>query len=86
METDHGMLTAFASGNVIRGDAFFDNRITNQPRYLTTAELAAILKLSEHTIRAWRKLRQITPKKFGRSVRWLLEEVLQELEKRSASK
>lgn len=64
----------------------FDNRITNQPRFLTSAELASILGLTIHTIRAWRKLRIITPKKFGRSVRWLLEEVLQELDKRRKPK
>ena len=62
--------------------AFFDNCIANQPRYITTAELANLLSLSEHTIKAWRKFRIITPKKFGRSVRWLFEEVLQELNKR----
>lgn len=61
---------------------FFENRIANQPRYITSAELAKTLGLSEHTIRTWRKFRIITPKKFGRSVRWLLEEVLQELNKR----
>ena len=61
---------------------FFENRIANQPRFITTAELAKFLSLSEHTIRTWRKFRYITPKKFGRSVRWLREEVLQELNKR----
>lgn len=61
----------------------FDNRI--QRRYLNSAELAAALGLSEHTIRAWRKFRQITPVKFGRSVRWLLEDVLEELSKRRVS-
>ena len=63
-------------------DQLFDNRIENNSRYLTSAELASILGLSDHTIRAWRKYRIITPKKFGRSVRWLLEEVLEELSKR----
>ena len=58
----------------------FDNRI--EDRYLTSAELAAFLGLSEHTIRAWRKFRIITPIKFGRSVRWLLSDVLEELAKR----
>jgi hypothetical protein len=60
---------------------FFDKSITNEPRYLTSAELAAILKLSVHTIRSWRRLRIITPRKFGRSVRWLLDEVIEELDK-----
>jgi len=70
-------LTAAASPAAL----LFDNRIANQPRFITTAELAKLLGLSEHTIRSWRKFRYITPKKFGRSVRWLLEEVLQELNK-----
>ena len=60
----------------------FENRIEN--RYLTTAELAAQLGLSIHTIRAWRKFRLITPIKFGRAVRWLLSDVLKELDKRSS--
>ena len=63
------------------GDLLFDNRIENNSRYLTSAELALILGVSQHTVRAWRKYRIITPKKFGRSVRWLLEEVLEELSK-----
>lgn len=61
----------------------FDRRILIQPLYLTSVELARSLNVSEHTVRAWRKFRVITPKKFGRSVRWSLEEVLQELSKRS---
>jgi transposase-like protein len=61
----------------------FDRRILIQPRYITSADLARELSVSEHTVRSWRKFRIITPKKFGRSVRWSLEEVLQELSKRS---
>jgi predicted DNA-binding transcriptional regulator AlpA len=63
-------------------DPLFDNRIENCSRYLTSADLASVLSVSQHTIRAWRKYRIITPKKFGRSVRWLLEDVLEELAKR----
>ena len=59
-----------------------DNQIKTNGRYLSSAELAMFLGLSEHTIRAWRKFRVITPKKFGRSVRWLLGDVLEELNKR----
>lgn len=59
---------------------FFDNKIDG--RYMSSAELAAFLGLSEHTIRAWRKFRVITPIKLGRSVRWLLKDVLEELTKR----
>jgi predicted DNA-binding transcriptional regulator AlpA len=62
----------------------FDNKIDG--RYLSSAELAAFLGLSEHTIRAWRKFRIITPIKLGRSVRWLLKEVLEELTKRRSSR
>ena len=61
----------------------FENRIG--ARYLTSSELAAILGLSEHTIRAWRKLRIITPIQFGRAVRWLLNDVVEELSKRRRS-
>ena len=53
-----------------------------ESKYLSSAELAALLGLSEHTIRAWRKYRMITPVKLGRSVRWLLKSVLEELTKR----
>jgi len=62
---------------------FSDNRISHElPVYLTCLELAQVLKVSVHTIRSWRKLRIITPQKFGRSVRWLLNEVVEELSKR----
>lgn len=63
--------------------SLFDNRIG--ARYLTSAELAELLGMSEHTIRAWRKFRIITPIQFGRSVRWLLRDVLEELTKRRRS-
>jgi len=64
----------------IAHELLFENRI--EDRYLTTAQLASHLGLSVHTIRAWRKFRQITPIKFGRSVRWLLKDVLEDLSKR----
>lgn len=66
--------------NIESERGLFDIKITG--KYLSSAELAAYLGLSEHTIRAWRKFRIITPIKFGRSVRWLLEQVLEELSKR----
>lgn len=62
------------------GQGLFDNKIHG--KYLSSAELAEFLGLSEHTIRAWRKFRIITPITFGRSVRWLLKDVLEELTKR----
>lgn len=63
--------------------SLFENRIG--ARYLTSTELAKFLGMSEHTIRAWRKFRIITPIQFGRSVRWLLKDVLEELTKRRRS-
>lgn len=62
----------------------FDNQIDN--RYLTSAELAECLGISIHTIRAWRKFRIIIPITFGRSVRWLLKEVLEQLSKQRGQK
>ncbi|MBP9708662.1 MAG: helix-turn-helix domain-containing protein [Oligoflexales bacterium] len=67
----------------ILGSSLFENQIG--AKYLTSSELASFLGLSEHTIRAWRKFRVITPIKFGRSVRWLLKDVLEELTKRRTS-
>ena len=80
------MVNAINSGAPIKGLqdlSLFENRIG--ARYLTSSELAEFLGLSEHTIRAWRKFRIITPIQFGRSVRWLLRDVLEELTKRRCS-
>ena len=74
------MVTANRSTESKVGQALFDNQIDT--KYLSSAELASHLGLSEHTIRAWRKYRIITPVKLGRSVRWLLKSVLEELTKR----
>jgi len=71
------------------GDLFsaklFENRIERQPNYLTSFELSKVLNVSVHTVRAWRKFKIITPKKFGRSVRWLLDEVIEELSRKDIS-
>lgn len=74
------MLQHQSPDKVIQGNVLFENRIDD--RYLSSAELATMLGLSEHTIRAWRKFRIIIPIKFGRSVRWLLKDVLEQLTKR----
>lgn len=58
----------------------FENQI--EKSFLTTPELAKALNVSIHTIWSWRKYHIITPKKFGRSVRWLLNDVIEELAKR----
>ncbi len=67
-------------------DQIFDNRIIKLPQYLDSEELAQALSVSVHTIRAWRKLRIITPVKFGKSVRWLLADVVEELSKKRRTK
>ena len=74
------MPTLNSSTSAMVEQKLFDNQI--ESKYLSSAELAKFLGLSEHTIRAWRKYRMITPVKFGRSVRWLLKSVLEELTKR----
>ena len=77
------MVNNVLSAELLRDEMLFDNRISHKlPIYLTCLELAQVLKVSVHTIRSWRKFRIITPKKFGRSVRWLLNEVVEELSKR----
>jgi predicted DNA-binding transcriptional regulator AlpA len=80
------MVNAINAGVSVEGLqslSLFENRIGT--RYLTSAELAEFLGMSEHTIRAWRKFRIITPIQFGRSIRWLLKDVLDELTKRRRS-
>jgi predicted DNA-binding transcriptional regulator AlpA len=78
------MLTPNGAGVLSPSHVLFDNQIDG--KYLSSAELARCLGLSEHTIRAWRKFRIITPVKFGRSVRWLLSSVVEELTKRRKPK
>ena len=43
---------------------------------LTTAELAAWLKVSERTLRRWRKTGRITAVEIGRTVRFRLSELV----------
>ncbi len=66
--------------------ALFENEIDYVPKYLNSEQLAKTLGVSIHTVRAWRKFRVITPIKFGRSVRWLLDDVVQELSKKRRPK
>lgn len=51
--------------------------------FLNSNELAITLGVSVHTVRKWRKLKIIPCKKFGRSVRFLLKDVLEALNPRS---
>lgn len=64
----------------------FKNEIDFVPKYLNSQQLAHALGVSIHTIRSWRKFRVITPIKFGRSVRWLLDDVIKELSEKRRSK
>ena len=73
------MLNGYSRSSAAAQDVLFDIGIEKQPGYLTSAQLAEALSVSVHTVRKWRKLRIITPEKFRGSVRWLLEDVLQEL-------
>jgi DNA invertase Pin-like site-specific DNA recombinase len=57
----------------------FDNHI-QENSYVTAEGLAKALSLSIHTIRKWRKQQKITGHKFGRSVRYCVDEVLAEIE------
>ena len=54
----------------------------DQTRFVTSAELAAYLSVSIHTVRKWRSLQKIIPRKFGRSVRWDITEVVATLAKK----
>ncbi|RYZ83037.1 MAG: DNA-binding protein [Proteobacteria bacterium] len=57
--------------------SFFDNQIAvRNPGYVNSQELARILDVSVHTIRKWRSQGRIVPRKFGRSVRYVVDEVV----------
>jgi hypothetical protein len=61
-------------------DVFFESRIEKSaPRFVTSLELARILGLSVHTIRKWRSEGRIKPKVFGRSVRYVVDDVVNAL-------
>ena len=44
--------------------------------FLSCGQLAGILGVSIHTVRKWRQYEAIPYRKFGRSVRYVLDEVL----------
>jgi excisionase family DNA binding protein len=63
--------------NIQSADApIFENSIIHLPRFVDSEELAATLGVSVHTIRKWRSQGRIKPKKFGRSVRYVVAEVV----------
>ncbi|WP_141732448.1 helix-turn-helix domain-containing protein [Oligoflexus tunisiensis] len=60
-----------------RNTVLFENQIDNiSSRYVCSDELAKILGVSVHAIRKWRSQGKIVPKKFGRSVRYVVAEVV----------
>ncbi len=61
-----------------------ENSILKQPRYVTSGELAETLSVSVHTIRKWRQQGRIIPKKFGRSVRYAVDEVVTALTRKGS--
>lgn len=60
----------------------FDNSSRVPPAYVTDIELARMLSISVNTIRKWRSQGKIIPRKFGRSVRYVVAEVVAMLEKK----
>lgn len=54
----------------------FDNRIENQAKFVTDFVLAETLSVSVWTIRKWHKQHLIPSHKFGRSVRYVVGEVV----------
>ncbi len=69
-----------------RVHAIFDKRIVAlTPRYVCSEELAQMLGVSVHAIRKWRSQGKIVPKKFGRSVRYVVDEVVATLTQKGRS-
>ncbi|WP_414699021.1 helix-turn-helix domain-containing protein [Oligoflexus sp.] len=61
----------------------FDNQIkTETSRYVCSKELAQILGVSVHAIRKWRSQGRIVPKRFGRSVRYVVDDVVKALSRK----
>jgi hypothetical protein len=54
--------------------------------YVDSHELAEILSVSVHTIRKWRAQGRIVPKKFGRSVRYAVDEVVAALTRKGENR
>ena len=64
------------SDGLVAKALLFDNSIGNGPRYATSEELAKQLNVSVHAIRKWRQQGRISPHQFGRSVRYVVDEVV----------
>lgn len=57
----------------------FDNRRRKEPRLVTSNQLAQELSVSVHTVHKWRAQGKIHPKKLGRAVRYVVDEVVEAL-------
>jgi Helix-turn-helix domain len=62
--------------------ALIENSIDNKTSYVTSDELAVILNVTGHAIRKWRQQGRIKPYQFGRSVRYVVDEVVATLTRR----
>lgn len=62
----------------------FDNLIEFSNKFVTDVVLAETLGLSVWTIRKWHKQNQIPSHKFGRSVRYVVKEVLTTLKQKGS--
>lgn len=60
----------------VNSDQLFDNLKIEHSRYVTSDGLAKALNVSVNTIRKWRSQRKIAPYVFGRSVRYVVDEVV----------
>jgi excisionase family DNA binding protein len=68
----------------LEGPELFENQIEEQPRYVTSEELARQLNVTVHAVRKWRSQGRITPYQFGRSVRYVVDEVVAALTRKGA--
>ncbi len=61
----------------------FENQIVSRNlRYVCSVELAQILGVSVHAIRKWRSQGRIVPIRFGRSVRYVVDDVVKAISRK----
>lgn len=61
---------------VARENLLFENLKAKKSKYVTSRQLAEALSISIHTVHKWRCQKKIEPRKFGRSVRYVVDEVV----------
>jgi excisionase family DNA binding protein len=69
-------VTSSLDDGLVVKPSLFDNSIGNKPRYVTSDELAKQLNVTVHAVRKLRQQGRITPHQFGRSVRYVVDEVV----------